>query len=424
MNLIPDSFKGQDFTKPITRAEFAAVCVKLFESLTGEKCVPADSGTFTDASDPEVLKAYNTDLMKGTDKDKFSPDTILNRETAATALTRVYKRVSIAGWTYDTDEDYTLKFNMPAKFPDDAKISGWAYQSVYFLVANGVIKGMDDGNFAPKNVTPQEVARGYANNTRQQALAMAVRIVENLKDKTPDYTVPAPKENLPLKELKAAIAGAGDDFNTIEITKTIVVGNKEFLEVPENIRFDFINDDDTLGMIVVEKGGALICGGKIVVGADGAIVIESGRVALRTYMFGEAITIYGDAYIPSGKQFSIQDAGDYFCALIVEPENADAAFTVRGTLTLDAKGDFGGFTEVRNGKMVVVSGATVELLGGGNISKSVIYEKGAILRADKDSLYSVISGVDEDGEEWTSIRGVEGVNEEGVYTFDGSKWVK
>jgi len=187
MGLIPDCLRGADLTKPITRAEFAALSVKLFENLSGQKAVAAATNPFTDTNDVEVLKAYNTGLMVGISADKFDPNTLLNREQAATALTRVLKRTYIPGWTFATDGNYTLNFTMPAKFADDAKISSWAYESVYFMVANQIINGKGNNIFDPKDVTPAEVAIGASNATREQALAIAVRMVENLKDKPLDY---------------------------------------------------------------------------------------------------------------------------------------------------------------------------------------------------------------------------------------------
>ena len=187
MGLIPDSLKNADYTKPITRAEFAAVAVKLYENLTGKKAVPVSPNPFTDTNDPEVLKAYNLGITNGTSATTFTPGGILNRQEAATMLTRVVKAAYIQGWTLATDSQYTLTFTMPAKFNDDAKISAWAKPSVYFMVANNIIKGMGGNNFAPQNTTSAEIAVGYANNTREQALAIAVRIVENLKDKPLNY---------------------------------------------------------------------------------------------------------------------------------------------------------------------------------------------------------------------------------------------
>ncbi|MBQ3077401.1 MAG: S-layer homology domain-containing protein [Clostridia bacterium] len=64
-------------------------------------------------------------------------------------------------------------------FADDQEISGWAKDSVYFMAANGIIAGVGDNTFAPKAVTTEQQAAGYAQATREQALTIAVRMVEN-----------------------------------------------------------------------------------------------------------------------------------------------------------------------------------------------------------------------------------------------------
>ena len=96
-------------------------------------------------------------------------------------LTRVFKRAALAGWTLDTDSQFHLDYKMPSPFVDDSDISAWAKDSVYFMVANGIINGIGDNRFAPRNTTTEQEAQGYATATREQALAIAVRMVRNLK---------------------------------------------------------------------------------------------------------------------------------------------------------------------------------------------------------------------------------------------------
>lgn len=178
--LIPDCLVGEDLTQDIDRAEFAAVTVKVFENLSGTQALPAVINPFTDCADVEVLKAYNTGITNGTSATTFSPDQLLNREQAATMLTRVFKRVTMPGWTLDTDSQFTLTYTRPAPFDDDSYISAFAKDSVYFMAANGIIGGMGNNLFAPKNITDKQTAEGYANATREQALAISLRMVKNL----------------------------------------------------------------------------------------------------------------------------------------------------------------------------------------------------------------------------------------------------
>jgi len=179
--LIPDCLMDADLTKPITRAEFAAVAVKVYEALSETKATPIAKNPFTDTTDAEVLKAYNIGAVNGMSATTYSPNALLNREQAATMLTRVYKKVTLNGWTLTTDGNFKLQYTKPTPFADDKDISDWAKDSVYFMAANGIINGVGNNKFAPKNTTASEEALGYANATREQALIIAARMVENLK---------------------------------------------------------------------------------------------------------------------------------------------------------------------------------------------------------------------------------------------------
>ena len=181
MGLIPEILDGADLTADITRAEFAAVAVKVYEALSGTPALPAVANPFTDTADPEILKAYNIGAVNGTSATTYSPNDLLNREQAATMLTRVFKRVTLPGWTLATDSQFTLPYEKPTAFADDKDISDWAKDSVYFMAANNIINGVGNNKFAPKNITTEEQANGYANATREQALIIAMRMVENLK---------------------------------------------------------------------------------------------------------------------------------------------------------------------------------------------------------------------------------------------------
>jgi len=197
--IIPDTLLKADLTKIITRAEFAAVSVKLYENLSGKKAVTASTNPFTDTSDTEVLRAYNTGLTAGTSATTFSPNVLLNREQAAVMLVRVLKASYIPGWTLATDSNFTLNFTQPAKFADDAKISEWAKPSVYFAAANNIIAGTGNNNFSPRATTAAEEAVNYASATREQAIVIAARMVDNLKGKPVDYsqgggTTPTPDQ--------------------------------------------------------------------------------------------------------------------------------------------------------------------------------------------------------------------------------------
>lgn len=180
-SLIPPELANKDLTKDITRAEFCAVAVRLYEQMLG-KTLDATTLTtpFTDTSSDAVKKAYHLGITNGVSATSFAPHTYISREQMATMLTRVYKALNLPGWTLATDSNYKLDYSDVKPFADDQYISGYAKPSVYFMVKNGVIKGTSETTFSPRNLTPYEEAIGYANASREQALIMAVRMFQKL----------------------------------------------------------------------------------------------------------------------------------------------------------------------------------------------------------------------------------------------------
>ena len=183
--LIPDVLVAKDMTKPITRGEFAAVCVKLFEAMTEGKAVMSSDCGFEDIATNEnrnyILKAYNIGAVLGFSDIQYAPDALLTREQLATMLTRVYKRCEWPDWTIDTDDQFTINYSGVKQFSDHNDISDYAKPSVYFMVKYNVLSGVGNNMFAPKNVTPAQEAAMYANATREQAIVMSLRSFENLK---------------------------------------------------------------------------------------------------------------------------------------------------------------------------------------------------------------------------------------------------
>ncbi len=169
--LYPDVLLNADLTKPITRQEFAAVAVALYEKQSGKTVTPSSDTTFTDTTNVAVLKAHAADLVNGTSAGVFSPDKALSRQDAATMLARVYKKIAWEDWTLAGDVSYTkytLDTANAVKFSDDAQIGSWAHDSVYFMAKYELVKGMGGGQFAPNGTT-----------TREQALAIGLRTFSN-----------------------------------------------------------------------------------------------------------------------------------------------------------------------------------------------------------------------------------------------------
>ncbi len=173
LGLFPKCLEGRDLTHKITRAEQAALAVKIYEVVTGNTATPAEN-PFTDTTDEEVLKALNLGVTSGTSATTFEPDANLTREQAATMLSRVYKKINISGWTLEKDSEFKFEFDMPEQFKDHSTISSWAEQSVYFMASKQWILGNEKKEFMPLD-----------NCTREQALIIAKRMATFLKEQKP-----------------------------------------------------------------------------------------------------------------------------------------------------------------------------------------------------------------------------------------------
>ncbi len=155
LNLIPACLKGQDLRTDITRTQFAALAVRLYEAISGTVVQAPAVSPFTDTSDPEVAKAHALGLVAGVSPTEFGVDVPLNREQAATmlgALCQVLGSELSAG---------------AASFTDSASISSWAVTPVAYMAQNGVIAGYEDGSFRP-----------HASAQRQACLIMALRVFQ------------------------------------------------------------------------------------------------------------------------------------------------------------------------------------------------------------------------------------------------------
>lgn len=141
---------GDKMNVSITREELAELAVLLYEKYTGAKAIPAEINTFADTVNPEVLKAYDLDIVEGTDSfwKLFSPEDTATREQVAVMLYRTIKAM-------DTGAD--MEVPAAGTFSDEGDISRWALEAVSFMNRNEFIKG-GDGRIDPQGTCTREMA--------------------------------------------------------------------------------------------------------------------------------------------------------------------------------------------------------------------------------------------------------------------------
>lgn len=171
--VLPTMLKGKDMTKFATREELCELAVLLYEKLNGKVVPIPSSNTFTDTKNEQIMKAYSLGITSGTSATTFEPNTIINREQVATmfgrAIQKLYPNIDYSG------------LGAP-NFLDKKDISSWALSHVLFLSKEDIIKG-DAGKFMPRAITNEQRKNNYGTTTREQAIAITVRILNTeLKD--------------------------------------------------------------------------------------------------------------------------------------------------------------------------------------------------------------------------------------------------
>lgn len=170
---------GSDYTRAITRGQFASLAIRYYETLMGDitgedytiSVNPGDD-VFADCSgDTNMAKAYTLGILGGYNSADtragvyVGPNDNITREQAATMLTRLMEKLIVAfdsvgrtGWTVWYAD------NLP--FTDE--IADWAYDGVRAVYGVGAMTGTTGTTFSPKS-----------NYTIEQSIVTIMRIDNN-----------------------------------------------------------------------------------------------------------------------------------------------------------------------------------------------------------------------------------------------------
>lgn len=140
---------------PITREEFAELAVRLYENSTGKKASYGASDTFNDTKNIEIHKAFNLEIVNGTDMKLklFSPNINTNREQVAAMLYRTIKVIK---------PDENMSVVGASSFSDEKEVSAWALDSLKYMSKQGYLLG-SGGKINPKGLCTREMAVIIAN---------------------------------------------------------------------------------------------------------------------------------------------------------------------------------------------------------------------------------------------------------------------
>lgn len=161
--IVPDTLPA-DYTAPITRAQFCAIAVRLYETGTGAE-IAGRSG-FSDTNDVNVEKMAFLGVVDGIGGGRFDPDGTLTREQAAAILVR------LAGAMGQPLPE------SPSTFSDSGDVSGWAKAAVGQVQAAGIMNGTSATAFSPKG-----------SYTIEQSILTMLRTAKTVENGIPTTTV-------------------------------------------------------------------------------------------------------------------------------------------------------------------------------------------------------------------------------------------
>jgi len=139
--LVPQRLQS-NYTQAITRSEFCALAVALYENVLNK--VITERATFTDTNDEDVEKMAAIGVVLGTSQSEFSPNSQLTREQAATMLSRLANALAKP---FDNKE---------STFSDNDIISDWAIVEVGQVQAAGIMQGTGNNRFSPEEPYTRE----------------------------------------------------------------------------------------------------------------------------------------------------------------------------------------------------------------------------------------------------------------------------
>lgn len=138
-----------------TRAEFAALLVRMLELGEASATIPFADVPANEWYAKDVASAYYAGLVTGVTPSTFQPNAVITREQMALMLVRAYELAAGSAAAGNV--------NAP-DFKDAQQISGWARTGVNQAVAIGLMQGKGEGRFAPgSHTTRAETAQAIYN---------------------------------------------------------------------------------------------------------------------------------------------------------------------------------------------------------------------------------------------------------------------
>ncbi len=175
-SLAPDTFASLDARAPISRAEFCAVALRLYEAERQTKVPRTKKVYFKDCKDPDVNTAYEMKLISGRGQDTFAPKESVSRQDLCVILDNIRIKCEV-------DKP---KITVSSKsFADSKELRSYAVSATEVMLSTGIMKGIEvsKSNDPEHNGQTITLLQPLGTATREQSLIMANRFLNTFDAK-------------------------------------------------------------------------------------------------------------------------------------------------------------------------------------------------------------------------------------------------
>ena len=155
VGIVPEELQ-HSYQSATTRAEFCALAVALYETVTGKEIT--ERAEFIDTKDVNVEKMAALKVVEGVGGGLFEPNSPLTREQAATMLSRLAEAM---GKPFPDKE---------STFADKGSFESWSAARIGQIQAAGIMDGIGNNTFSPKT-----------DYTREQSITTMLRMFNKMK---------------------------------------------------------------------------------------------------------------------------------------------------------------------------------------------------------------------------------------------------
>jgi len=139
------------YKEPVTREKFCEIVYNMLMKTVDDGFTVPQTFYFTDTYNAKVSTLYYADIIKGKSERIFAPNDYLTREEAATILYRVaqFMKIDTPQSSYNESVEYYI---------DKDIISDWAFNPIYYMKEMGIMIGISESLFSPKDTYTTEQA--------------------------------------------------------------------------------------------------------------------------------------------------------------------------------------------------------------------------------------------------------------------------